>query len=267
MVNYSKTSDQTVFTEFELTFPSQGGSTFQSEEGSNFTASGAKGSDSPSLPDFVSSNCSTAAFQSRALPSRLSNVAAGACWHNHGSECSDANDPRGVSTHRRHADADMGTTPDEFQTEQHEVEKSGNSPTEHRMTRVDWRWAAKKGFWDKDRKCWIEAAGGQAAYLLQRTARCKLREQRVARRVRATEHAVQSYGFPFRSGLIEELPDSAASGGDAWADCLKELRSSKPPPPAAGPALQGGHARLSPWPGADGSGLYGFDVQKRGGDG
>ena len=68
------------------------------------------------------------------------------------------------------------------------------------MTRVDWRWAAKKGFWDKDRKCGIESAGGQAAYILQRTKRCKMREQRVSRQARSQDRG-GGPNPPFRSGI------------------------------------------------------------------
>ena len=36
------------------------------------------------------------------------------------------------------------------------------------MSLVDWRWAAEKGFWSRERQCWIEESGGKAAFLLQR---------------------------------------------------------------------------------------------------
>jgi hypothetical protein len=39
---------------------------------------------------------------------------------------------------------------------------------EDRMTLVDWRWAAEKGFWNREQQCWIEESGGKAAFLLQR---------------------------------------------------------------------------------------------------
>jgi hypothetical protein len=39
---------------------------------------------------------------------------------------------------------------------------------EERMTLVDWRWAAEKGFWNRQQQCWIEETGGRAAFLLQR---------------------------------------------------------------------------------------------------
>ena len=59
-------------------------------------------------------------------------------------------------------------------------------PVSHfHMTRVDWRWAAKKGFWDKDKKCWIESVGGKAAYIAQRSKRIMVREQRISRRQKA----------------------------------------------------------------------------------
>ena len=36
------------------------------------------------------------------------------------------------------------------------------------MSMVDWRWASAKGFWDRNKQCWNEEMGGQAAYLAQR---------------------------------------------------------------------------------------------------
>eukprot|EP00291_Cryptomonas_curvata_P023305 CAMPEP_0172162152 /NCGR_PEP_ID=MMETSP1050-20130122/6509_1 /TAXON_ID=233186 /ORGANISM="Cryptomonas curvata, Strain CCAP979/52" /LENGTH=248 /DNA_ID=CAMNT_0012832103 /DNA_START=302 /DNA_END=1045 /DNA_ORIENTATION=+ len=127
------------------------------------------------------------------------------------------------------------------------------------MTRVDWRWAAMKGFWDKDKKCWIESAGGQAAYILQRMKRVKVREQRLARQAKAMQRLVPVQNLPFRSGLIEELPyqldndpwtvgltrtaqhsqPSSAAPSMSWFDCKPDLA---PPtahcgaPPAQGAA-------------------------------
>ena len=87
------------------------------------------------------------------------------------------------------------------------------------MTRVDWRWAAIKGFWDKDKKCWIESAGGQAAYILQRTKRVKVREQRLARQAKAMQRLVPVQNLPFRAGLIEELPYQQLDN-DPWTQGL-----------------------------------------------
>jgi hypothetical protein len=36
------------------------------------------------------------------------------------------------------------------------------------MSMVDWRWAAEKGFWNRQKQCWVEEMGGKAGYLLQR---------------------------------------------------------------------------------------------------
>lgn len=51
-------------------------------------------------------------------------------------------------------------------------------PTLRKMRRVDWRWAAAKGFLDKETNQWNEAMGGLDGYLRQRTervlARCAL---------------------------------------------------------------------------------------------
>jgi hypothetical protein len=40
-----------------------------------------------------------------------------------------------------------------------------------KMRRVDWRWAAAKGFLDKDTNQWNEAMGGLEGYIRQRTER------------------------------------------------------------------------------------------------
>ena len=73
-----------------------------------------------------------------------------------------------------------------------------------------------KGFWDKDKKCWIESAGGQAAYILQRMQRVKVREQRLARQAKAMQRPVPVQNPPFRSGLIEELPYCYRLDNDPW---------------------------------------------------
>jgi hypothetical protein len=104
---------------------------------------------------------------------------------------------------------DEGTTSDELA-----ALKEGS----FHMTRVDWRWAAMKGFWDKDKKCWIESAGGQAAYILQRMKRVKVREQRLARQAKAMQRLVPVQNLPFRSGLIEELPYRLDN--DPWTEGL-----------------------------------------------
>lgn len=96
-----------------------------------------------------------------------------------------------------------------------------------RMTRVDWRWAAMKGFWDKDKKCWIESAGGQAAYILQRMKRVKVRQQRLARQAKALQRLVPVQNLPFRSGLVEELPYRLDN--DPWTEGLSSENANKSP--------------------------------------
>jgi hypothetical protein len=90
------------------------------------------------------------------------------------------------------------------------------------MTRVDWRWAALKGFWDKEKKCWIESAGGQAAYIQQRMKRVKVRQQRLARQAKAMQRLVPVQNLPFRSGLVEELPYRLDN--DPWTEGLGDSR-------------------------------------------
>jgi hypothetical protein len=98
------------------------------------------------------------------------------------------------------------------------VEAASPEDGSFRMTRVDWRWAAMKGFWDKDKKCWIESAGGQAAYIQQRMKRVKVRQQRLARQAKALQRLVPVQNLPFRSGLVEELPYRLDN--DPWTEGL-----------------------------------------------
>ena len=53
-----------------------------------------------------------------------------------------------------------------------------------RMRRVDWRWAAAKGFLNKDTNQWIEAMGGREAYIRQRNQRILARFFLCARMVK-----------------------------------------------------------------------------------
>ena len=46
---------------------------------------------------------------------------------------------------------------------------------QHKMRRVDWRWAAAKGFLNKDTNQWNEEMGGKEAYLRQRNERISAR--------------------------------------------------------------------------------------------
>jgi hypothetical protein len=50
------------------------------------------------------------------------------------------------------------------------AEESGKTEksSSHGMSMVDWRWAAEKGFWNRQKQCWVEEMGGKAGYLLQR---------------------------------------------------------------------------------------------------
>ena len=51
----------------------------------------------------------------------------------------------------------------------------------YEMSRVDWRWAAQKGFYDPKTKQWNSAAGGYEAYARQRA------QHKSARKPRSTE--------------------------------------------------------------------------------
>jgi hypothetical protein len=49
----------------------------------------------------------------------------------------------------------------------------------HKMRRVDWRWAAAKGFLNKDTNQWNEDKGGKEAYIRQRNERISARYARI----------------------------------------------------------------------------------------
>jgi hypothetical protein len=55
------------------------------------------------------------------------------------------------------------------------------------MCLADWRWAAKKGFWDSARRCWNEDLGGMKAYLAQRNLRREEGFDRNSRRLERTK--------------------------------------------------------------------------------
>ena len=63
----------------------------------------------------------------------------------------------------------------------HELQPDIGDESLRKMRRVDWRWAAAKGFLDKDTNQWNEALGGLEGYIRQRTERV------LARYVSATE--------------------------------------------------------------------------------
>ena len=46
-----------------------------------------------------------------------------------------------------------------------------NEDSHQKMRRVDWRWAAAKGFLNKDTNQWNEEMGGREAYIRQRNER------------------------------------------------------------------------------------------------
>ena len=195
----------------------------------------------------------------------LSEVNSGPQWEHQENEHSESIDHREMPVIHNQQQQQQETKLSEGREEsgsEYRGSEADGSKKEVRMTRVDWRWAAKKGFWDKEKKCWIESAGGQAAYIVQRTKRCQMREQRIARRVKAMERVAPSHGLPIRSGLIEELPDNAA-GSDPWADCIRELSSKKAAaaaaaaagPSAAADAARRNQARAAHWHGIDGPGL------------
>eukprot|EP00292_Cryptomonas_paramecium_P020082 CAMPEP_0113681970 /NCGR_PEP_ID=MMETSP0038_2-20120614/12342_1 /TAXON_ID=2898 /ORGANISM="Cryptomonas paramecium" /LENGTH=177 /DNA_ID=CAMNT_0000600865 /DNA_START=428 /DNA_END=961 /DNA_ORIENTATION=+ /assembly_acc=CAM_ASM_000170 len=93
------------------------------------------------------------------------------------------------------------------------------------MTRVDWRWAALKGFWDKDNKCWIEVNGGQAGYMLQRAERVRVRERRLVKQAVALLRLVPNSKKQLKSNLMEELPYQNAS--DPWTEGILGMPSQK----------------------------------------
>ena len=54
-------------------------------------------------------------------------------------------------------------------------EKQVSDESLQKMRRVDWRWAAAKGFFDKNTNKWNEEMGGKEAYIRQRNERTSLR--------------------------------------------------------------------------------------------
>ena len=54
------------------------------------------------------------------------------------------------------------------------------------MSLADWRWAAKRGFWDPVLRCWNEELGGKQAYLTQRDMRREKRKNRKRRTQKAS---------------------------------------------------------------------------------
>jgi hypothetical protein len=49
----------------------------------------------------------------------------------------------------------------------------------HKMRRVDWRWAAAKGFLNRDTNQWNEDLGGKEAYIRQRNERISARFMKI----------------------------------------------------------------------------------------
>jgi hypothetical protein len=50
-------------------------------------------------------------------------------------------------------------------------QKYGSRQAKPEMSLADWRWAAKKGFWNSEARCWNEDMGGKMAYIEQRDQR------------------------------------------------------------------------------------------------
>jgi hypothetical protein len=75
-----------------------------------------------------------------------------------------------------------------------------------KMRRVDWRWAAAKGFLNKETNKWNEEMGGQEAYLKQRNDRMMARSVPVERNVtdRQREIAVLLSEDDSEGGVVEE---------------------------------------------------------------
>lgn len=57
---------------------------------------------------------------------------------------------------------------------------SGGDDKRVKMSLVDWRWAASKGFWDSANRCWNEAMGGMEGYLKERENMKRSRQSRKA---------------------------------------------------------------------------------------
>ena len=114
------------------------------------------------------------------------------------------------------SDNALGDTSSQYEACEKELEGMSEPVSHFHMTRVDWRWAAKKGFWDKEKKCWIESAGGKAAYIAQRSKRIMIREQRVSRRQKAAHP--KPAASTLRSGIREELAYNA--NNDPWKEYM-----------------------------------------------
>mmetsp|Transcript_8995 Transcript_8995/g.22506 ORF Transcript_8995/g.22506 Transcript_8995/m.22506 type:complete len:442 (-) Transcript_8995:235-1560(-) len=81
---------------------------------------------------------------------------------------------------------------------------------EMKMRRVDWRWAAAKGFLDKDTNTWNEAMGGQEEYLRQRNKRMISRAKKAhdAKEARQVKEALRSQAIHSATNLYSEMARS-----------------------------------------------------------
>ena len=64
-----------------------------------------------------------------------------------------------------------------------------------KMSLVDWRWAAEKGFWSRERHCWIDEAGGKAAFL----------QQRAMKRRKRPRHSEQGQSSKARTSNVQQV--------------------------------------------------------------
>ena len=81
---------------------------------------------------------------------------------------------------------------------QNDIQPDVDDESLRKMRRVDWRWAAAKGFLDKKTNQWNEALGGLEGYIQQRTARV------LARYVSATNEICSNTFLELRAHLQEE---------------------------------------------------------------
>ena len=109
--------------------------------------------------------------------------------------------------------------PDRFLAVQHLL------PSNTRMTLSDWRWAAKKGFWDSEHRCWNDDMGGMKGYIAQRNKRCADRLRKQARSVSNLSTANVLFGTMYNN------PSSALGFRAPFARPLDEPSLGPAPPP------------------------------------
>ena len=74
------------------------------------------------------------------------------------------------------------------------------------MSRVDWRWAAEKGFYDRTARHWIAETGGYEAYAKQRLSKRRRRPDAAEATCYDSSHA------------------SAQLGGESWTTVTRVER-------------------------------------------